>query len=257
MTQQLQIKQRVLTTLLLGLGLTGCAVYIPMQCAAPAVHDKGQVELSGNWYFNNRVEVGANYSPVRHLLVRAAGGGMGDKADSSYYRGSQYEVALGTYWPIGKQVLVGALGGFGQAHNQARYTASNVLLARPTQYQLDARYNKVFGEAYGTVQVGPAVRLGVAYRLTQVQFTSLTDLGHPVNVGNMLRSEPMFFVRGAFGSSPSGERPVYAQFGIGTSQVLNQLWAPHSAAPEEQVLQPRTYFTLGLGFFPSALFRRP
>ena len=257
MMQRLLTKLRLWPALLLGLGLAGCAVYMPMQCAAPTVHDKNQLELSGGFYFNKRLEFGANYSPVRHLLVRAAGGGMGDRADSSYYRGSQYEVALGTYWPIGKRVLVGALGGFGRAHGEARYKDSNVFLSRPMQYQFDARYNKSFGEAYGTVQISPAVSLGMAYRLTQVQFTSLTDLGHPVNVDHMLRSEPMFFMRSAFGISPSGERPVYVQFGIGTSKAVNQSWAAQSSRPETEVLQSRAYLTLGLDLSLNALLQRP
>ncbi|MGI4884100.1 MAG: hypothetical protein ACRYFR_03980 [Janthinobacterium lividum] len=255
MTQRLLTK---LVWLLLGpLGLASCAVYMPMQCAAPAVQNKGQAELTGSFYVNRRLEFGANYSPVRHLLVRAAGGGMGDKADSSYYRGTQYEVAVGTYWPLGKRVLVGALSGYGQAHSEARYKYSNFLFAHPTQYQIDARFNKLFGEAYTTVRLGSAVSLGLAYRLTRVQFTSLTDLGGPVNVDHMLRSEPMFFVRGAFGSSARGERPVYAQFGVGTSQALNQSWNRQDAGPEAQVLQPRTYFTLGLGLALNSLFQRP
>ena len=253
------MKQRLLTNLvglLAGaLGLAGCAVYMPMQCAAPAVHGRGQAELTGSFYLNRRLEFGANYSPLRHLVVRAAGGGLGDKADSSYYRGSQYEVALGTYWPLGRRVLAGALGGFGQAHGEARYKDGGFLLTRPTQYQLDARYNKLFGEAYGTVRLGAAVSLGLAYRLTRVQFTHLTDLGKPVSVGHMLRSEPMFFVRGAFGSSPSGERPVYVQFGMGASQALNRPWGRQDPGPEAQVLQPRTYFTFGLGL--NTLFRNP
>ncbi len=257
MKRQLLAKLCLTLALPLGLGLTGCAVYMPMQCAAPTVHDEGQAELSGSFYFNKRIEFGVNYSPVRHVLVRAAGGGMGDRADSSYYRGSQYETALGTYWPIGKRVLLGALGGFGQAHGQARYEASNYLLTRPTQYQFDARYNKIFGEAYGTVRVGPAVSLGIAYRLTRVQFTGLTNLGQALNINNMLRGEPMFFVRGAFGSSPGGVRPMYVQFGMGTSQVLNWAWSAHDAGPEAQVLQPRAYFTLGLGLSLNSLFQRP
>ena len=240
-----------------ALGLTNCAVYMPMQCAVPTVRGKGQVELTGSFYFNSRLEFGANYSPVRHLLVRAAGGGISDKADSSYYRGSQYEVALGTYWPLGKQVLVGALGGFGQAHSEARYKDGVGIFSRPVQYQFDARYKKIFGEAYATVGLGPAISLGLAYRLTQVQFVNLTNLGYPVNVDNMLRGEPMLFVRGAFGNSPHGERPVYAQFGIGTSQVLDQPWASQDPGPVAQVLQSRVYFTLGLGLVLNTLIWRP
>lgn len=243
----------------LGLGLTGCVVYRPMQCAAPAVQDRGQAEVTGTLYFNRRLEVGVNYSPVRHLVVRAAGGGMGDKDDSTYTRISQYELAVGTYWPLGGRVLVGVLGGVGQAHSQGRYRAGQYLyIGDSISHEFDARYNKFFGEAYGAVQVSPAFSMGLAYRLTQVQFTSLTDLGQPLTVSHMLRSEPMFFVRSAFGRGPRGERPLYAQFGFGASVLSGQAEASRLATESEsEVLQPRSYFTLGLGLFPHTLFRRP
>ncbi|AWM34751.1 hypothetical protein [Hymenobacter nivis] len=256
------MKQRLSTNLVWllagALGSTGCAVYRPMQCAAPAVQDRGQAEVTGSLYFNRRLEFGVNYSPVRHLVVRAAGGGMGGKGDSTgyYSRVSQYEVAVGTYWPVGKHVLVGALGGFGQAHSELRY--STIESTPTTRYEFDARYNKFFGEAYGTVQISPTFSMGLAYRLTQVQFTSLTDLGQPLTVSHMLRSEPMLFMRSAFGDGPRGERPLYVQLGCGASALLGQAEAYQLAAGSEgNVLQPRTYFTVGLGFFPSALFKRP
>ncbi len=255
MTRQLLTKLWLATIGLLG--LPGCAVYRPMQCAAPAVQNRNQVEVTGGLYFNRRLEFGANYSPVRHLVVRVAGGGMGARADSisAYSRLSQYEVALGTYWPLGKQVLVGALGGFGQAHSELRYSTIETSLT--THYEFDARYNKFFGEAYGAVQVSPTLSLGVAYRLTQVQFTHLTDLGRPLDVRQMLRSEPMFFVRSAFGDGPRAERPLYVQFGCGASVLLGQSEAYQQAADSEgSVLGPCPYFTLGLGFFPQALFKR-
>ncbi|MFD1468750.1 hypothetical protein ACFQ48_10990 [Hymenobacter caeli] len=240
-----------------ALGPTGCAVYMPMQCAAPAVQDKGQVEATASAYFNSRLNAGVNYSPVRHLVVRAAADGKQDKNDSTYYRSSQYEVAVGTYWPLGKRVLVGALGGAGRARSQARYSVSNYY-GYQRQYQFDARYNKFFGEAYAAVQFSPGFSAGAAYRLTQVQFVGLTDLGQPLDLRRMLRGESMFFVRGAFGSGPRGERPLYAQFGFGASRLLNPSGAGQQAgSPEAEVLQGRGYFTVGLGFFPHALFRRP
>lgn len=260
------MKQRLPTNLVWlltgALGPTGCAVYMPMQCAAPAVQDQHQTEVTASAYFNSRLNAGVNYSPVRHLVVRAAADGKQDKNDSTYYRSGQYEVALGTYWPLGKRVLVGALGGAGRARSQARYSissASNYYGYRgSTQHEFDARYNKFFGEAYAAVQFSPGFSAGAAYRLTQVQFVGLTDLGQPLDLRHMLRGESMFFVRSAFGSGPRGERPLYAQLGFGGSRLLSPRGPGQQVgSPEAEVLQGRGYFTLGLGFFPHALSRNP
>ena len=85
--------------LLLGQLLAGCAVYMPIQCAAPQITDQYQAEISGSTYLNGRYELAGTYSPVRHLLVRAAYSNLPDRTDSTYYRGQQYELAAGTcHW---------------------------------------------------------------------------------------------------------------------------------------------------------------
>ena len=215
-----------------------------MQCAAPALSEKGQVEVAGSFYFNGRLHGAANYSPVRHLLVRAALDGKGDGQDSTYARIHQYELAAGTYWPLGEQVVLGALAGGGSAHSQVRYDSG---IFYTTHYQYDARYTKLFGELYGTWQLGPAVQLGAAYRLTRVRFASLTNLGQPLGLTSMLRGEPMFFLRSTFGLRPGGERLAYVQAGVGGSALLRPRPAP-VAGPERNLLDSNTYFTLGLGF---------
>lgn len=70
---------------------SGCAVYMPIQCAAPQITDKNQTELTGSNYFNSRLEGAVAYSPVRHLLVRAVYSGLlanSKSTDSTtYYQG--------------------------------------------------------------------------------------------------------------------------------------------------------------------------
>lgn len=239
-------------SLLLLAGLGGCAVYRPMQCAAPALYDKGQVELAGSTYFNKRLNGAVNYSPVRHLLVRAAIDGKADADDSTYTRSLQYELAVGTYWPIGEQVVLGALIGVGQAQSQVRYRP--IETAFPTQYEYAARYNKLSGEVYGTWQFAPAMQLGVAYRLAHVHFTSLINLGQPLNLTSMLRGEPMLFLRRTFGFRPDGERLAYVQAGVGGSALLRASPGQMSG-PESNLLESNTYLTIGLGFFPNMLWR--
>ena len=250
MTKRLRSQLLAIFTLLAG--LSGCAVYKPMQCAAPAIYDNGQVELVGSAYFNKRLNGAVNYSPVRHLLLRAAIDGKADADDSTYTRSWQYELAAGTYWPLGEQVVLGGLLGAGRAQSQVRYRP--IETSYPTQYEYDAHYSKLFGEVYGTWQLGPAFQLGAAYRLTRVGFISLTNLGQPLGLTSMLRGEPMVFVRSTFGLRPGGERLAYAQLGVGGSALLGAGPGQRSGAVSN-LLESNSYFTIGLGFFPSALWR--
>ena len=250
-----------LLTLLLSQLLAGCAVYMPIQGAAPQITDRHQAEITGSTYLNGRCEVAGAYSPVRHLLVRAAYSNLPDRTDSTYYRGQQYELAAGTYWPLGAQWLLGGLGGFGQAQSEARYKGSGGLISigpnRPIQHVFDAHYNKFFGEVYGILQASETISLGAAYRITRVNFTSLTDAGAPVNLSSMVRSEPMLFFRVRLGSGPAATRPIQLQAAWGTSTSLGydpSLTAPSSA--DYQLQQPRGYTTIGISLFPHCLLRK-
>jgi hypothetical protein len=88
---------------LLGLGallLSGCSVYTPMLGAAPEIRDKGELEATAAWSLTDRLDVGATYSPVRHVLVRAAASTKGplSASDSArkYAQVNQYELGVGT-----------------------------------------------------------------------------------------------------------------------------------------------------------------
>lgn len=255
------MNKRLLWILSVTIGqlLAGCAVYMPIQCAAPQIKDKNEAEISGSTYLNGRYEVAAAYSPVKHLLVRAAYSNLPRGSnDSTYYRGHQYEVAAGTYWPLGSQWLVGGLGGFGQAHSEARYLNDGqiIFLGQSTQHIFDARYNKVFGEVYGSVQASETVSFGLAYRVTQVHFTSLTDMGAPVDLRKMTRSEPMFFFRTRLGSGPTDTRPVQLQFTLGTSSTFGYTPDAGYNNSDYQLQKPRGYLTLGISIFPHCLLRQ-
>ena len=40
----------------IGQALTGCVVYMPMQCAAPQLTDKKQGEITASTYLNDRYD---------------------------------------------------------------------------------------------------------------------------------------------------------------------------------------------------------
>ncbi|HET9504720.1 MAG TPA: hypothetical protein VFO93_14350 [Hymenobacter sp.] len=250
-----------LGALLLG----GCSVYTPMLGAAPDIKAKGELEATAAWSLTNRLDVGATYSPVRHLLVRAAastkGGGhsAAPNDSSSYSQTAQYELAVGTYWPLGQHWLVGGLAGFGQAHAQARYdddgNARLFSFRNPTQHQFDARYHKYSAEVYAGYQPSARVSLGLAYRVVQVRLTDVTDLGVPVQAGPVLRGEPMLFVRLG---PPAGPRPWQMQLAVGSSSTFgyNERPAADRADPARQFKLGRGYLSVGVAFYPHVLWRK-
>ncbi|MBF9143731.1 hypothetical protein [Hymenobacter properus] len=257
------MNQRLLFLLGAGFGLLlpGCVVYMPMQCAAPQITDKKQGELTLSTYLNGRAELAGTYSPVRHLLVRAAISNLRDNSnpkDTTYYRGHQYDLGVGTYWLLGHRWLVGGLGGFGQARSNAAFNRSGIIFPS-THYEYDARYNKVFGEVYGTFQASEAVSFGAAYRVTQVNFTSLTDLHGPVDLSSMTRSEPMIYFRVRLGDGPTEDRPVQLQAAWGSSTtfgyVENDSYITYPAGVRD-LKQGRGYTTIGITLFPHCLFRK-
>lgn len=236
-------------------------MYVPMQGAAPEIRAKGEGEVTGSWSFTNRVDASATYSPVRHLLVRAATsakGGRPNLSDSNYLQNNQYELGLGTYWPLSEQWLVGGLASFGQAHSQARYVDDGgIRLFNTSQgidHQFDAIYAKYSGEAYVSYQPSEVVSLGFSYRLVQLRLTDVTDRGQPVAAGPILRSEPMFFVRlrpvlkegviqFQMAVGGSGAFPYQSQVALGQDD------------PARQFTLSRSYVSVGLAFYPHLLWR--
>jgi hypothetical protein len=230
-----------------------------MQAAAPEIRNKSEVEVIGSWSLTDRVDFGVTYSPVRHLLLRAATSFKGSvpiRADStSYSKNNQYELAVGTYWPLGEHWLVGGLAGFGRAHAQAHYIddgATILSFREPIQHQFDAKYSKYSGEAYATCQPSPLVSFGLAYRVVQLRFTDATDLGMPVASAPILRQEPMLYFR----LRPEfAQRSLQFQLALGASTTFgyNQRTANDEADPARQFKLGRSYTSVGIALYPHLL----
>lgn len=237
--------------------LSSCAVYVPMQGAAPEIGAKGELEATANWSLTNRFEASAVYSPISHLLVRAAASTKGQRpapSDSSNYAQSkQYELSLGTYWPLGPRWLAGGLVGFGQTHAEAQYERDgNSFLffgQRPLPHQFDAHYTRYTGEAYLTWRPNPVVSLGLSYRLVQLRLTDVTDRGRPVQAGPVLRYEPMVYLRVRPAGS-GGMLQLQAAMGASGTFGYDARTTDDAADPARQFRLGRGYVSLGLAFYP-------
>jgi hypothetical protein len=214
------------------------------------LRDKGQAEITGSVYLSGRLEGSATYSPVRHVLVRAAGGLRPDKSDVQYFRVRQLEVGAGTYRALSERWLVGGLGGYGRGQSSRRFTRSGLDVSASdtaVTYAYAARFHKVFADAFVAYEDG-GVTLGLAYRLSQVRFSSLTNNGQPVNLRRMTRSEPMLFARF------SDRQGVFewAQLQLGVSMS----WSPDYGKGvylEQQladVKEARIFSSIGLVIYP-------
>jgi hypothetical protein len=242
--------------------LSSCSVYVPMQGAAPEIRQRGDLEVAGSWVLFNRADVSATYSPLPHLLVRAATSSRGTRhaqTDSvSYVHNNQYELAVGTYWPLGAHWLLGGLAGFGQAHAEAQYandgyTPLRVGASQQQEHLFDAIYSKYSGEAYVTWQPSAMVSMGLSYRLVQLHLTDVTDHGLPVQAAPILRSEPMLFFR--LRPTDNGG-PLQLQLAIGSSTTFgyNQRTANDRNDPARQFKVGRSYVSLGLAIYPHVLW---
>ncbi|WBA41800.1 hypothetical protein [Hymenobacter canadensis] len=241
--------------------LTGCAVYMPMQNAAPDIRAQHESEVRASTFLS-RGEASGAYSPLKHVLVRGAFGIRTDSGDSTFWRGRQYELAAGTYWAPRNWTL-GVLGGVGQIRNQTRYRNDGqiIFLGEPVQHEFDVRCNKLFGEAYALYEVSNRFSLGVSCRSTRLYFTQLTDVGQPIDLRQLTRAEPMLLMRFGLGDPYQGRRPVQLQLSVGGSATMGyDERQPDPNYSRRQLRDSRSYVALGVGILPhrlAALFRQP
>ncbi|NML67813.1 hypothetical protein HHL22_21635 [Hymenobacter sp. RP-2-7] len=242
------------------LGATACSVYVPMQNAAPEIRHRGEVEVAGSWSFTNRLEAAAAYSPLPHLLVRAAfstkGSRPGPGDSTAYAHVNQTELALGTYWPLGPSWLLGGLLATGQAQPDALFRGDGgslhgfVLVNHDPLHRFEGSYRKHSAELYAVWQPGPRVGFGLSGRLVQTRLTSVTDLGAPVQAAPSWRAEPMFFVR--FWPRVTQPGLLQVQLALGASRTLgyDPLTAGDTNDPARQFKLGQAYASVGLALYP-------
>ncbi|UOG75733.1 hypothetical protein MTX78_03850 [Hymenobacter tibetensis] len=211
------------------------------------IREKGEVEVQGTTFLNGRWEAGATYSPVKHLLVRAAGGIKTDDRDTTYFRVRQYEMGIGGYYPLGKRWLLSGLGGYGQTRSSRGYFDVGPFVSIGENVAFKARYHKLYGEASASYRA-PWVTMGVAYRLTRVTFTSLTYDSQPLDLRHMTRMEPMVFWR--FGREDGALPWLRVQASIGGSNEGRRKYDPNESYERRLIKDGRGFAALSVILLP-------
>ncbi|RTQ50803.1 hypothetical protein EJV47_09285 [Hymenobacter gummosus] len=257
------------------LGLTACSVYTPLQVPAPLIDGPRQVEVSGGLNTLGSLQGAAVYSPCAHVLLRGAGafGNLtgSDTRDSvtlnTELRTRQLEAALGTYWRPSPAVLLGGFAGYGLgrgAHSYLKLSGLRGALFRDRSqdsiwtYQYQARYRRLFAEAYLHWFAEDLMSVGVAYRIDHVRFRRYVNAEVPTDFRQMWYHEPTLFFRFS-GSRQPADDWVNAQLGFGYG------FSPGFRLPEEragnraatEARKSRLSITLSLVFQPHLLWQRP
>jgi hypothetical protein len=249
---------RVLFNTGIGVCLASCSVYAPMLPSTSQIRDKEQLEVQGSTFLNGRWEGSTTYSPLRQMLVRAAGDWKNDSQDTSFFRVRQFEVAAGSYWQPSEQWLISGLAGYGRARSARGYYEPRLFSGYGELVELQSRYHKVFGEVAATYRPESGwIALGAAYRLSRVNFEYLTYNGAPSTLNNMLRSEPMLFAR--FGGPDEPLRWLQVQTSWGVSSVPGN--RPSSITPEPyeyaRVKESRGFIAISLILLPHLFKPQP
>ena len=233
-----------------------CTVYAPMQPTMPLLQAAGQAEGTASIQPNGRVEITGAVSPARHVLLTAGGTVCPKLGSESFLVSRQYEVGGGAYLPLGDKWLLNGLGGYGQAVNRRGYSDLPGLIGGSTYSEYHARYDKLFAQA-GVAKLFGGVSIGCTYRLTQVRFSSLTEVRRgPLPLTNMLRHEALYFIRYGWNDSGQNRWEVLSTAGLslsGTPKLDDDLGYPTYGAAEYEAnrnLLPAFMASLGVVYRP-------
>ena len=256
MTGLLSTRSKASTLAALAGLLGSCSVYAPLQPSTPLLHAKGEAEVIGSAYLSGRLEGSVAYSPLKHVLVRVAGGQRTGGGDSTYFRIRQAEAGVGTYGRLAEEWLIGASVGYGLGTSGRRFEETRALIFRPdppVTNEYKARFEKVYADGYIAYE-GGRTTIGGAYRLSQVRFSTLTNNGVPVPMRRMTRLEPMLFLR--FGNTRSGVPWVQGQ--LATSISVSSDYLRNRADPQlNDIKEGRLFTSIGLVLYPHRFKREP
>lgn len=196
--------------------LSGCTVYAPMQPTVSTIRQAGQAQVSTSVQLSGRVEAGAVYSPLPHVLVAGAGTYRPALGGTTYFGTRQWEAGAGTYWPLGHSWRLTGLGGYGYA---ATERVSAELFGHTPQ--LRACYGKLFGQLGFDHSRREGMSVGVVYRFTQLHFDELSFYSPyyegVVDIARMNRHELLLYGRRELGWGQAHRWQFQATTGVSFS----------------------------------------
>lgn len=225
--------------LLLAL-LASCTVYAPMQPTLPLLTERGQADFGASIQPNGRLEATAAYSPWERVVVLGGLTGLPRLGEHNFLATAQYEVGAGGYQLLGNWLL-GAQLGYGQAYSHRGFEQ---VLGGYREYE--ASYQKQFVQA-GVAYQGILRGVSLTYRLTQVQFSYLTDAQYgPVPLGHMLRHELAVGSRAALFGSERWQLAGTGGFSLAADPYDNTVGSPPGTGRASNVLTPALFMSLGV-----------
>lgn len=198
-------------TLVLGLLLGGCAVYVPTVPSTPLL-TQNQVEITAGLRGVNSLEVDAAWAPTAHLLLAGESAFQGSTTETTTnnvtntYHDSHRQVGVGLGYyqaPTARSAwYLAAVGGVGYASVELHRVDVRFLFILPFPYVsglYEARYRRYYGQLYAARPLGPRVTAGASVRGTLVDYARLTYDGQPLTPTNRFFLEPTLFMRIGYG----------------------------------------------------------
>lgn len=224
--------------------LGGCSVYTPTIPSTPLVQ-KGEVEVYGGVRgLMSSGEVGAAWSPAKHVLLTTEAAVRLVKAtDSSPNQNRQINLGVGAYHRFEGNVPVYAalVGGVGRATSDVR----NGDVSSPDFARYQATYSRYYVQGYLALFAEEAGWLngGVSCRATWVEYDKLRRNDQPTTSAAAFYLEPTVFVR-------FGRGALQSQLSISSSLPNARL----NKDPADKYLDARnTLIGYGLIFRPGQL----
>lgn len=163
--------------------LTGCSVCAPVQPTTSNIRQAGQAEVTAGFQASGRLEGGALYSPLPHILL-AAGGSYKPRLVSPpdyFLQNRQWEAGAGSYLTLGRCGLLTGLLGYGQATtNRSTGYGSQGGISGHSLFACETQYRKVFGQL-GLSIIKPRISYNWTVRYAHLRLDYLNVVDYSTN----------------------------------------------------------------------------
>ncbi|WP_188814070.1 hypothetical protein [Hymenobacter cavernae] len=212
----------------IALILSACSVYRPSIPQLPAIRAAHQAEVKAGVDANGFMGLGAAYSPVKYVLVTAAGSSSWHSPNAENRSGQtmqrQGQISAGAYLPLGSRNVVSVTAGTGMAHSfDTKTEIDNGFLSTFPSYRkevalIHAHTRQKFlqvGWQYDATRSYATCHFGVAYRIGSTTYSGY-DVGEEV----YSREDKLLSRQDVSYALPNVMRQdVWAQFSLGSNAL--------------------------------------